>query len=208
VLELKLPGEEALLLSDLLDWVERASRDEGPRIIQDAGKDGVFAFAPVLRKLRDLIRATRHAARHQRGLPDGMRTPRVDRALQVLVAQLGEATDLAGQVRRDAPPLIEAALVSVPGSGESHSLETLPGKPASIQVGIFGANFRANASVVLIAQDREDLAELHTWGIKVTPPSLITTTFRNPTTVPHSAGVTWLVAVTNEDGTHSNQFPI
>ena len=77
---------------------------KGPRIIQDAGKDGVFAFAPVLRRLRDLIRATRHAARHERGLPHGMRTPRVDRALQVLVAQLGEATDLAGQVRRDAPP--------------------------------------------------------------------------------------------------------
>jgi hypothetical protein len=137
-----------------------------------------------------------------------MRTPRVDRALQVLVAQLGEATDLASQVRRDAPPLIEAALVSVPGLSGSHSLRTLPGKPASIQVGIFGANFRPNASVVLIAQDREDLPELHTWSIKVTPPSLITTTFRNPATVHDSAGVTWLVAVTNEDGTHSNQFPI
>ncbi len=42
-------------LSDLLDWVVRASRDEGPRLIQDAGKDGVRAFAPVLRRLRGLV---------------------------------------------------------------------------------------------------------------------------------------------------------
>ena len=99
VIELKFPGEPALLLSDLLDWVVRASRDEGPRIIQDAGKDGVFSFAPVVRRLRDLVRSTRQAARHEAGLPDGMRTPRVDRALQVLVAQLDEATDLSSLVR-------------------------------------------------------------------------------------------------------------
>jgi hypothetical protein len=208
VIELKFPDQEALLLSDLLDWVERASRDEGPRIIQDAGKDGVFAFAPVLRQLRDLVRATRNAARHGGGLPDGMRTPRVDRALQVLITQLSEATDLAGTVRRDPPPLIEAALVFEGGTGTRVSLAQLSRSVPSIHVDIFGANFRPNASAVLIAQDREDLPELHTGSITVTPPNLITTTFRNPTTVRDGAGVTWLVAVTNEDGTQSKQFPI
>jgi len=207
VIELNFPNEKTLLLSDLLDWVERATRDEGPRIIQDAGKDGVFAFAPVLRKLRDLIRATRHAARHDFGLPHGMRTPRVDRALQVLVAQLNEATQLAGAVRSDAPPVIEKAAVLLPDTDTEVSLADLPGRPTSITVKIHGANFRQRASAVLIAQDREDLPELHTWSIQVGP-NLITTTFRNPATVQHSAGVTWLVAVTNEDGTHSNQFPI
>jgi hypothetical protein len=218
VIELKFPGEETLLLSDLLDWVERASRDEGPRIIQDAGKDGVFAFAPVLRRLHDLVQLTQNAARHDPGLPDGMKTPRVGRALQVLVAQLSEATDLAGAVRRDAPPLIEATLVFDSGvtravalrqlAGTPPSLENLLGRPASIQVDLLGANFRRGASAVLIAQDREDLPELQTRRISVTPPNAIVTTFRNPRTVPDSAGVTWLVAVTNEDGTHSNQFPI
>jgi len=235
VIELKFPGEEALLLSDLLDWVDRASRDEGPRIIQDAGKDGVFAFAPVLRRLRDLIRATRHAARHDSGLPHGLRTPRVERALQVLVAQLNEATELASSVRRDAPPLIEEARVVVHGTGtplaraglprpadladlprpadladlpRPAALADLPRKHSSVGVEILGTNFRPNASVVLIAQGREDLPELHTWSIMVTPPSRIFATFRNPATVRHSAGVTWLVAVTNEDGTHSNQFPL
>lgn len=216
VIELKFPGEETLLLSDLLDWVDRASRDEGPRIIQDAGKDGVFAFAPVLRRLRDLIRETRRAARHGGGLPQGMRTPRVDRALQVLVDQLNEATDLASSVRRDAPPVIEAALVFEAGLARSASrsgqplptLENLPGRPAAIQVDILGANFRAGASAVLIAQDREDLPEIHTRGIRVSPPNVILATFRNPRTVPGSGGVTWSVAVTNEDGSHSNLFQI
>ncbi len=214
VIELKFPGEKALLLSDLLDWVQRASGEEGPRIIQDAGKDGVFAFAPVLLRLSGLISSTRQAAQQDTNLPAGMGTPRVDRALQVLVSQLDEAANLAGQVNRDAPPQIEGALVYppdvsvVPGSSVSYSLNTLPGKPASIQVGILGGNFRPNASVVLIAQDREDLPELHTRSIKVTPPNYIITTFRNPAMVPGSGGVTWLVAVTNEDGTHSNQFPI
>lgn len=214
VIELKFPGEKALLLSDLLDWVQRASGEEGPRIIQDAGKDGVFAFAPVLLRLSGLISSTRQAAQQDTSLPAGMSTPRVDRALQVLVSQLAEAANLAGQVNRDAPPQIEGALVYppgvsvIPGSSVSYSLNTLPGNPASIQVGILGGNFRPNASVVLIAQDREDLPELHTRSIKVTPPNYIITTFRNPAMVPGSGGVTWLVAVTNEDGTHSNQFPI
>jgi carboxypeptidase family protein len=216
VLELKFHGEEALLLSDLLDWVDRASRDEGPRIIQDAGKDGVFAFAPVLRRLRDLIQKTQKAAKHDSRLPQGLRTPRVERALQVLVAQLDEATELASAVRRDAPPVIEAALVSAAkptthlgsSSGQLPTLENLQWKPASIKIDILGANFRTGASAVLIAQDREDLPELHTWQIKVSPPNSILATFRNPRTVPDSSGVTWLVTVINEDGTHSNQFPI
>ncbi len=51
-----------LLLSDLLDWVVRACRDEGPRIVQDAGKDGVLAFAPVLGEAR--ILSTPPGSRH------------------------------------------------------------------------------------------------------------------------------------------------
>ena len=92
--------------------------------------------------------------------------------------------------------------------GKPPTLENLSGQPRSIQVDILGANFRPRASAVLIAEDREDLPELHTRSIKVTPPNVIVTSFRNPRTVPDSAGVTWLVTVTNEDGTHSNQFPI
>jgi hypothetical protein len=208
VIELRLPGEGKLFLSDLLDWVLRAARDEGPRIITDAGKDGVFAFAPVLRKLSQLVEATRGAAQRERRLPDGLRTPRVDRALQVLVAQLGEATLLAGQIRSDTPPDIAAAPVFDLATNTEVTLATLSGRPASIQVNIRGSNFRPNASAVLIAQDREDLPELHTRSIQVTPPTSITATFRNPTTVPGGAGVTWLVAVINEDGTPSTQIPI
>ena len=87
-----LQAHSPMFLSDLLDWVLRTSRDEGPRIIQDAGKDGVLAFTPVLETLRILVRATRQIAQGRSArnvMPAGMRTPRVDRALQVLADQLG-----------------------------------------------------------------------------------------------------------------------
>lgn len=103
------PHEPPILLSDLLDWVTRASRDEGPRIVQDAGKDGVQAFEPVLDKLRILIHATRKAVHGGSTLPAGMRTPRVSRALQVLAAQLDEAANFARLVRREPIPQIATA---------------------------------------------------------------------------------------------------
>jgi hypothetical protein len=193
VLELKFPGEEALLLSDLLDWVERASRDEGPRIIQDAGKDGVFAFAPVLRRLRDLIRATRHAARHDSGLPHGMRTPRVDRALQVLVAQLTEATDLAGQVRRDTAPSITFTYSYLDEQGQ-------------LVVDLAGSNFRRNATAFLFVQDREDIPDVRSRQVQVVSPSMAAATFRKPTS--DLSGLTWSLVLTNEDGTSSQPVTI
>jgi hypothetical protein len=148
----------------------------------------------------------RRGGRHRFGFVHARHAdPRVDRALQVLIA-----TDLAGSVRRDAPPVINSQpVIRDPETGTPISFEKLPKDLASIRVDISGANFRPNASAVLIAETREDLPELHTWSSpKVTPPSLITTTFRNPKTVPDIAGVTWRVVVTNEDGTQSNQFPI
>ena len=192
------PREEPpLLLSDLLDWVLRASRDEGPRIIQDAGKDGVFAFAPVLDKLRTLIYATRDIARSSAVLPPGMRTPRVRRALAVLAGQLDEATDLARLVRRDEAPQLFTALAGKPDEATGR-----------ITVTLTGANFRRGATVVLIPENREDLADLTARHISVQPPSVATAKFRNPRTAPAYAGVTWLAMLTNENGTESNPVTV
>jgi hypothetical protein len=188
VIELKFPGEPVLLLSDLLDWVVRASRDEGPRIIQDAGKDGVFAFAPVLRRLHGLVKSTRHAARHEPGLPRGMRAPRVDRALQVLVTQLGEAKELAGQVRSDAVPSVIYT-------------QTKGDEQGQLVVWITGTNFRQHATAFLFAQDREEIPDVRARHVQVLSPSQAEATFRIPKSDP--SGLTWLLVLTNEDGTSS-----
>jgi hypothetical protein len=186
VIELKFPGEKVLLLSDLLDWVVRASRDEGPRIIQDAGKDGVFAFAPVLRRLHGLVQKTRQAAKKDPGLPDGMRTPRVDRALQVVIAQLSEAADLAGQVRRDPAPTVVLTQSDVDEQGQ-------------LVVEMAGSNFRKPATAFLFVQDREDIPDVRSRGVRVLSPTLAAATFR----MPSPSGLTWLLVFTNEDGTSS-----
>jgi hypothetical protein len=191
VIELRLPGQPPVLLSDLLDWVVRASRDEGPRIIQDAGKDGVLAFAPVLAKLRTLVHTARELARNSTKLPSGMKTPRVDRAFQVLVSQLAEAARLAKLVQRDQPPQLDVALASRPYLDSS-------GVP-TITVDMFGSNLRKNASVVLIPENREGLADLPGRFLNLQPPSFAIAAFRDPRSV-GGAGVNWLVSFINEDG--------
>lgn len=189
--------EAPLLLSDLLEWVTRASREEGPRIIQDAGKDGVQAFAPVLDKLRKLIYATRDISRTNRVLPPGMRTPRVRRALEVLAGQLDEATNLARLVKRYAEPALEDALVTAsdPATGR-------------ITLTLTGANFRRTASVVLIPENRQDLPELTARHASITPPGSAVAHFRDPRKVPNSAGVKWLAVLTNDDGAETEPYEI
>ena len=199
VIELRLPNETPLLLSDLLDWVLRASRDEGPRIVQDAGKEGVFAFAPVLDRLRTLVDAAREAARTSNKLPSGMKTPRVDRAFQVLASQITEAATLARLVRGDLAPQLFAA---VAGARDEVGLTT---------VTLAGANFRPKAAVVLIPENREDLPDLTARHPTIRPPISALAKFRIPKTSATYAGVTWLAMLINEDGAESNpvtvQFP-
>jgi hypothetical protein len=188
------PGKQApILLSDLLDWVVRASRDEGPKIVQDAGKDGVLAFSPILNELRILIHATRKLTHSHQGatLPDGVRTPRVRRALEVLAAQLDEAANLAALVKRDAPPEITG--VTVP-PGWSRKL------PAPVQVTFAGTNFRRHALAFLFAANREDIPEIAR-PIHFTNPGTATATFRIPRIEDAGGRLDWQVMLTNEDGT-------
>ena len=208
--------EPPLLLSDLLDWVTRASRDEGPRIIQDAGKDGVLNFEPVLDRLRVLIHATRHIARHGTALPSGMQTPRVSRALQVLAAQLDQATNLAGLVRRD--PIPQIAEVTGVTAGQ-------PGT-TTIVVTVSGSNLHRTQTAVLIAEGRADLPELRATDVApgvapsgaaivgttttgTTPTQTAnqaTVTFMDPSVLRNTAGTTWLVALIDKNGTRSNEI--
>jgi hypothetical protein len=195
-------GKQApIVLSDMLDWVVRASRDEGPRIVQDAGKDGVLAFAPILNQLRILIHATRKFIRSPKGatLPDGMRTPRVRRALEVLAGQLDEAADLAGLVRRDGLPEITEVSPPVKTSIRGHKAFTLT---------LTGNNFRRLCSAFLYAANREDIADIPARHVKFDGPTQVHATFGIPR--PEDAGgrLDWQVVLTNEDGTTSEPFMI
>jgi hypothetical protein len=198
VIDLRLgPNEPPLLLSDLLDWVVRASRDEGPRIVQDAGKDGVFAFAPVLERLRGLINATLEIAEHGNKLPTGMKTPRVKRALQVLASQLAEAARLARLVRRDEVPQVMVAWLTT-----SEDEQTT--------VFMLGSGFRKHASAVLIPEGREDLASLPALPgtTKVDTPNVAHASFIDPRTIAGGAGTTWLVSLINADETQSKPIEV
>jgi hypothetical protein len=192
-------GKQApILLSDLLDWVVRACRDEGPRIVQDAGKDGVLAFAPVLNELRILIHATRGFTRTPKGatLPDGMRTPRVRRALEVLAGQLDEAADLAALVRRDGIPEITGQTVT-------------PGKTAGhMEVTLTGTNFRPRSSAFLYAENREEIADMPARYVRFEGPSKVVGGFRIPKREDAGGRLIWQVVLTNEDGTTSEPVAI
>jgi hypothetical protein len=198
------PHEAPLLLSDLLDWITRVSRDEGPRIIQDAGKDGVLQFEPQLNKLRILVHAARKVARHGATLPAGMQTPRVSRAFQVLAAQLDEATNLAGLVKREPIPQIAEVTGVTPGPG------------GTIVIAIAGNNLHRSDTAVLTAANRGDLPELR--AVALVPPGApiartptiatatsATATFMDPSALRNTAGTTWMVALIDKNGTPSNQ---
>jgi hypothetical protein len=203
-------NEPSLLLSDLLGWIVRASRDEGPRIVQDAGKDGVFAFAPVLDKLRILVHASEVFIPADVTMPTGLRTPRVKRAFQVLAGQLDQAANFARLVQPNLPPEIEDAWVIAHSvTNPKISLVAVSTKDKTVRIGMRGTNFRSGASAILTAQGREDLADLTpSTPPQVGPPSTATATFPNPLNVPNSAGATWAVLLINDDGTQSNEVPV
>jgi hypothetical protein len=52
----ELDCDPKMTIAELLDWAQRFTSDEGPRLIQDAGKDGVQAVAATLEKIRQLVR--------------------------------------------------------------------------------------------------------------------------------------------------------
>jgi hypothetical protein len=202
--------EPPMFLSDLLDWVLRACRDEGPKMVQDAGKQGVLAFKPVLNTLRILVRATGQIA-HERGthgaMPAGMRTPRVERAIKVLAAQLDEAANLASLVRAEDAPQIAYAQLLDGSTLAPVNLAGLKYGPPTIEIMLAGSNFRGPARAQLTAEDNEDLPGLGAVA-KVNTPSAAGATFANPGLRPENAGTTWQVQLTNADGTQSNQIEV
>jgi 5-hydroxyisourate hydrolase-like protein (transthyretin family) len=101
-------GTPSILLGELLSWVERVASEEGPRLLQDGGKDGATALTPVLNRLRILVRAslvttgsgTNQGLQSPDSLPAGYVTARVQRALVELAKYLDDTFDLASRIQR------------------------------------------------------------------------------------------------------------
>jgi hypothetical protein len=98
----------SILLAELLSWVERVASEEGPRLLQDGGKDGASALTPVLERLRALVRASlvntgvepNKGLQSPNNLPAGYSTARVQRALSELAKYLDDSAALAGAIQR------------------------------------------------------------------------------------------------------------
>lgn len=188
------PDQAPVFLGDLLAWVRRAATVEGPQLIQDAGKDGVIAFATVLEQLRDLVAAAAALAQSTNGtgLPPGFGTPRVQRTLKELATQLHQAAEQAAGVRRrTAPRIASAAVVS--------SDNPFAGR---FTVKVVGSNIR---------DDQRDKArlELSAPGMPRMIANLVDRrayfSDRLPTAEP---GTTWVATVINADGTRSNSVDV
>jgi hypothetical protein len=91
------PQTSPLFVAELLDWIDRFTSEEGPRLIQDAGKDGVAALKPTLDSLRKFARGALLMAHGgvqdpvNNPIPKGYRTPRVQRAVRELADSLDQA---------------------------------------------------------------------------------------------------------------------
>jgi hypothetical protein len=185
-----LVDEPSILLSDLLDWVTRASTDEGRQLIQDAGKDGVVAFEPVLDKLRQLVHATAKAAFEGHGVPAGMRTPRVKLALTELADQLDGAADLAFKVRRERRPDPFVALAAT----------NLGGVTVEVQ-----GRFLDNVTTAsLDISDRS--AALETDDVTAAFNTAVAN-FPGLTGLP-GAGTVWFITLVTDDGTESEPIEV
>jgi len=94
-----------IYLSELLSWIDSVAGDTGPRLIQDAGKDGTGALADTLDVLRRLAHGAAAISGRRSANPSrGFHTPRVERTLEELADGLDEAFLLANTVGRSIPP--------------------------------------------------------------------------------------------------------
>jgi hypothetical protein len=89
--------KESMFLEDLLNWVYSFSTEEGPRLIQTAGRYGVKdSFYPVVKSLYSLVSSARNPTA---GTVPGLRTARVRFAMDELVRQLQFLGNMARPIK-------------------------------------------------------------------------------------------------------------
>jgi Carboxypeptidase regulatory-like domain len=96
-------GAPPIFVSELLEWVERFATEEGRRLIDEGGRQGVVAFLPTIDLLSELVKAA--LVTSEGGKQDPTRMPaayarrRVQRAIRELADQLKNAADRARNIK-------------------------------------------------------------------------------------------------------------
>jgi hypothetical protein len=200
-LNLQQQGEPGFLITigELLEWIETVATIEGPRSINDGGKDGVIALRPVLKQLHLLAAKMEDLSNgpfnpNRNNIPRGFFTSRVQVALAGLEASLNEARDLAEQMRRTPAPRIydvEASDIDAQGLWRPY---------------IEGENFQPGAKIRFEPKESANTTP---------PPTARRAHFVSPTAlratvhVPEAAiDDDWLMVVENPDGGESQPWDI
>ena len=188
---------QPMYFADLMGWVERFASEEGPRIIQDSGKDGVGAFAATVKQLRDLVVAAQLTSSpgglqkaSDREIPKAYAASRVQSAMRELAGDLEEAFDLATRVRRVPSPTIGAAVYS-PDPLHPSML------PKTVSVNIYGTHFAPKATAILAPMPGIKAPEIKA-SVHYVTTSHLHTEFRIPAGT--AAGNAYSLAVANPDG--------
>jgi hypothetical protein len=175
-------GRDArLTVAGLLEWVDRFVSEEGPRLLQDAGKDGAIAFRSTIDELQSLVNEAFRTSKQNSGNPTrGFHSPRVQRALEELTLHLTEASVLARQISRTPRPVIlSGSIISL--KNEDNQNLTLGGK--NFKTGIEVRLTRGSDVIKAKMVDVDDVsnneltatfdlrsAELVAWTVDVTNP--------------------------------------
>lgn len=101
----------SMLVDELLSWIARFATEEGPSLIQLAGRRGVAAIQPTAERLQRLVLgATQAKVRN-----NGFNQVRVQRALEDLADQLGQVDHLARRLLIDKELIkLQASAVTAP----------------------------------------------------------------------------------------------
>ncbi|HEX7265659.1 MAG TPA: hypothetical protein VF383_15890 [Candidatus Dormibacteraeota bacterium] len=109
-------GKPTIFFADLLEWVRGFAADEGRRIINESGKDGVQTFTRTARRLKQLVEGALKQEPDNDTIPDAFRTRRIQVAIGNLAGQLEMAIKEARNIKRVPPPQIYWADVEFRGS--------------------------------------------------------------------------------------------
>src|SRR6266851_162440 len=189
--------DQPIFFADLMAWVDRFASEEGRRMIQDSGKDGVNAFTATAVKLRDLV--SRALVTNGGGpsgqnpsdpdIPPSYRTARVQVALKQLAAELGDAVNRAAPIGRVPAPKISSA-----GYTPDPFRPRATNKDVTFDV--YGIHLDPRATVMLVPMPGQKVGEIKARTVPVTR-THIHAVFSIQGGI--AEGTTWALAVVNPD---------